>query len=46
MCRAMTCKGVTNLIELAIAAVVSKEIELQGAAWGDHALNLLQHTSR
>ncbi len=33
------------LIELAFAAGISKQVELQGAAWGDHVLNLL-HAAR
>lgn len=34
-----------HLIELAFAAGISKQVELQGAAWGDHVLNLL-HAAR
>lgn len=34
------------LIELAFAAGISKQVELQGAAWGDHVLNLLQAARR
>lgn len=35
---------VANLIELAFATAISKHVELQGTAWGDHALTL-SHTT-
>ncbi len=36
---------IPHLIEFAFAAGISKQVELQGAAWGDHVLNLL-HAAR